>query len=170
MTTTEVTPAGVVALGKTKVCIYPTQAGSVPTVAELAAGVNVSFYIPGGEFPIDVTQNTGQDVRLGSVQVFDVLGQKSYQIPDIQYIADIQTFGSGTPATVFVDGYTGFIAVRYGLLATVDWIVAQKVDSYPVTLGARTKNKTTQDEFGKFVFVQKVVVSGTANLDLAIAA
>jgi hypothetical protein len=170
MASTEVQPAGVVALGKTKVAIIPTIAGAIPTTTELFAGVNISFYIPGGEFPLDVTQNTGQDVRLGSVQVFDVLGQKSYQVPDIQYVADMQTFGAGTPATVLVDGYAGFLVVRYGILATTDWATTQKVDWYPVTLGARWKTKTTTDEFGKFTFTQKVVVSGTATTDVTIAA
>lgn len=171
MTTTEVTPAGVAALGKTKVAFIPTQAGAVPTVSELGAGINVSFYIPGSELPIDVTQNTGQDVRLGSVQVFDVLGQKSYQVPDIQYVVDPQTPGSGTPAAVLVEGYTGYLIVRYGILATTDWATTQKgVNSFPVTLGARLIGKTSADEFGKFTYIQKVVVSGAASLEQTIAA
>ncbi len=171
MATTEVTPAGVAALGKVKVAFIPAQAGSIPTTAELGAAgaTNMSFYIPGSDWTTDVTQNTGQDVRLGSVQVFDVLGQISYQIPDIQYIVDVQTPGSTTPAAYLTVGATGFLIVRYGILATTDWAVAQKVDSFPVTLGARVKTKTSQDEFGKITYTQKVVVSGTANLDVAIA-
>lgn len=168
MPTTEVNPAGVTALGKTKVAFIPAQAGTIPTTTELAAGINVSFYIPGGQFPITANQNTGNDVRLGSVQVYDVLGQKSYSISDISYIADVQTPGTGTPAAVLVDGYTGFLVMRFGVLATTDWAVANKVDSYPVTLGARVKSETTQDEFGKFTYIQKIVVSGVANFDVAI--
>lgn len=170
MPTTEVNPAGVTALGKTKVAFFPTMVGAGPTVAEIAAGVNISFYIPGGEFPINPNQNTGNDVRLGSVQVYEVLGQKTYQIPDVSYIVDPQTPGTGTPAAVLVDGYTGFLAVRYGLLVPVDWTIAQKIDVYPITLGARAKGKTTQDEFGKFTVVQKIVVSGAAIFDFALAA
>lgn len=173
MATTEVNPSGVAALGKTKVAFVTTLASAVAvTTAELAAAgaVNMSFYIPGSEFPVDVTQNTGQDVRLGSVQVFDVLGQISYQIPDVSYIVDVQTPGSTTPAGVLTVGLDGYLIVRYGILATTDWTVADKVDIFPVTMGARVKSKTTTDEFGKFTYIQKVVVRSTATQNFAIAA
>lgn len=162
MATTEVQPTGVTALGKTKVAIIPAAASiAAITQAELGAGINISWYIPGSNYSYTVEQNTGQDVRLGAVQVFDVLGQERIVFEDLQYIHDPQTPGSGTPAATFVDGYTGFIVIRYGILASTDWAATQKYHAYPITLGARTVAKTSDDEFGKFVYSQKIVVTGT---------
>lgn len=172
MATTEVTPAGVAALGKIKVAFVPAIASiAAPTTAvEMAAGINVSFYIPGGDFPVTIDQNTGDDVRLGSVQVYETLGQQKTVVPDITYIFDPQTPGSGTPAATLVDGYTGFIVIRYGILATTDWASTQKVVVHQVTLGARSIGKTEDGEFGKFAYIQKVVTSGASNWAAALAA
>lgn len=171
MATTEVTPAGVPALGRTKVAWVPAIAGAIPTTTELGAAgaTNLSFYIPGGQFPIVGNQNTGTDVRLGSVQVFGRLGQETFTLPDIQYVTDVQTPGTTTPAAYMTDGSTGFLVVRYGILATTDWTIADKIDWFPVTLGVRWKTETTQDEFGLFTYTQKAVVTGAAHLNVVIA-
>lgn len=171
MATTEVTPAGVAALGTLKVCIAPTVASmAAPTVAEITAGVNFGYYVPGSEFTVTLDQDTGQDVRLGSTIVFDQFGQQHISIDELRYIFDPQTPGTSNPAATFVDGYTGYLIRRYGISIDTDWAASQKVKVDKIKLGGRIEGKTSDDQFGLWVYVQKIIMNGTSNVAGVVAA
>jgi hypothetical protein len=171
MATTEVTPAGVASLATLKVAIVPTIAVlTAPTVAEIGAGVNFAFYVPGSDLGVTLDQDTGQDVRLGSSVVFDQFGQEHITIDDLRYIFDPQTPGSSNPAAVFVDGYSGYLVRRYGLAVGTDWVAAQKVKVDTIKLGGRIESKTSDDQFGLWCYVQKIITTGTSNVSATIAA
>jgi hypothetical protein len=171
MATTEVTPAGVASLATLKVAIIPVCASlAAPTVAEIGAGVNFAFYVPGTDLGIGLDQNTGQDVRLGSSIVFDQFGQQHITIEDLRYIFDPQTPGTSNPAATFVDGYSGYLVRRYGIAVSTDWAASQKVKVDTIKLGGRIETKTSDDEFGLWAYVQKIITTGTSNVAGTIAA
>ena len=101
MATTEISPVGTRAQGATKVGFFAgalSAAGAISLASDIghAGFLNLSFYIPGNTIPITGSQNKGTDQRLGSTQLFEALGVKNWTVPDLQYIEDVTSSGSGS--------------------------------------------------------------------------
>lgn len=172
-----VIPVGVKAEGTLKVAYVPTIATpTAPTVVEVTAAgaLDVSFFFTAGNFKPGGDQARGEDRRVGSKQTFEVLGREKPTIADLEYIIDPQA-AAATPTNkameLFQAGVSGFFVVRYGLDAELtDFLAAQKVDVWPITLGAQFKVELADnDEFAKIRMKQPVAVTGLVRKQAALA-
>lgn len=177
MATTEVSPAGIVAVGKTKVGFFAGTLAS-STAISLASDVghagflNIGFYIPGtlGDWNPAVAQNKTSDPRLSSAVNYESLGAATWSIPDITYVEDVTGAGTGVAKGLLVEGTAGVMLVRYGLSAPTDWATTQRAYAFPCLLGKRFVVTSQSDEGGKFAYRQVVAVTGAAVEDTAITA
>lgn len=172
-------PTGVSARGNDSVIWVPALADPTsPKVTELtgAAAVNISCALIG--FSPSVDQATFTDTRLCSKQTFNRMGQATYSIDTLNYVYDPQTAGAVTPNpnNVAYDhlkaGQTGFFVHRRGLDArSVDVTAAQKVNVYPVELGAQSDVPLDPSAEGALIqCAQNVSVIGQVVRDVAITA
>lgn len=175
MATTEVTPAGVKAIGKTKVGFFAgsvAAAGAVSLASDIghAGFLNVSFYIPGtlNDWHPSVTQGALSDVRLGASITYQSPDIPSWDIPPLRIIEDPQGAGTGTPKGLLTEGTLGTLIVRYGLASTTDWALSQKVWAWYVLLGKRSIIESTSDNGANFAYQVPVYVQGTAIEEVAI--
>jgi hypothetical protein len=176
MATTEVSPTGTVAVGKTKVGVFAgalTAQGSISLATDIghAGFLNVSFYIPGGlgDWNPAVEQNKFTDPRLGSPQDFEAFGTANWKIPDLKLIEDMQGTGTGTPKGLVVEGTAMTLVLRYGIAASTDWaITTQRAWSWPIVIGKRYVALNDTAEGGKYCLVCPIVVTGTATEDVVI--
>jgi len=134
-----------------------------PTVAELNAGTSLtSFITPDG---LDISWATGKvdTGNLGSTQNAAAAGRRT---PDM----NITFHHDGTVDTAYnlmVYRASGFIVIRYGILATTAWTVGDKVETYPVQVGQTTQTKPAPD--GTWDFMAPIMVTSDANTRAVVA-
>lgn len=170
-------PEGVSAEGNIKVEFVPTFVDlEAPKVTEVKAtgSVAISRYIT-NEFGVGGEQATGEDRRLESKRVFQVLGRLTNSIPPIEYVYDPQADPGDLDNKAYdtlKQDVKGFLVVRYGLDAQeIDWAATQKVDIVPVTCGAQIKlGNAGADEFAKLRIQQTFAIRGLPVEDVALAA
>ena len=154
-------PVGVSAQGNTAVAFTTTMTSTTaPKIADITAvgSITLSCYLT--DFNLTGSQNSGTDSRLCSKQLFEAPGFETYSVEDLVYITDPQGSSATDAEAIMVDGAVGWLVERLGIDATLtDWVVGQKVNVIPVTLGVRWPTKTSSDEFGKFALTQKVFVT-----------
>lgn len=169
-------PEGVDAQGNESLLWVPAIADtSAPKLTELTAtgAVNVSCAVRG--FSPTAEQGTSEDIRLCSTESFENPGRVKNSIDDLDYVYDPQAADGSTTNKhyeVLVQGAKGFLVDRRGFNAQTEALaVGQKVDVYPVTLGAqRRKAVDPSAEGGKFEISQKPFVSGPVAKDAVLVA
>jgi hypothetical protein len=173
---TVVYPEGVRARGNESVIFVPTILDPTePTVAELTAvGVaNISCFLTG--FSPQGNQDSVEDRRLCSEQIFEDPGDVSVSIDNLEYVYYPQA-ASAVPENkayeVLKKDVVGYLVDRRGLNArTVAIAAAQKVDVYPVRLGEQFRMPLDPGEQGgKFRITQKAFVTGPYEYDAVVAA
>lgn len=142
--TTLVIPPGVPSDGYVKVAFVPAMANiDTPSVAEIGAAgsVDLSCYLTRDGFQPDAEESTQAEERLCSKEVFETFGPTKWTIQDLTYVYDVQNDASVSNKAykTLVPGTQGYLVVRWGKDAEIDWTVADKVDVYPVELGQRRK-------------------------------
>ncbi|MFC0623236.1 phage tail tube protein [Kribbella deserti] len=168
-------PPGIKAEGASTVVFVPTLADPADVVlAEVTGGLDVSYFLKGGQFQPGGDQPKGDDRRYGSKETFEVLGRDKPSIADIQYVIDPQA-AAATPENeayeTFKAGVTGFFIIRWGLDVDAAFAAAQVVDVWPVMFGAQRKTPIAEnDEFAVLTATQSVAVTGRVEYDVPIAA
>lgn len=173
---TVVFPDGVRSRGNETLIFVPTiTAPAAPTVAELTAvtAVNISCYV--SAFSPTGTQESAEDTRLCSEQIFEDPGDVAITIEPVEYVYEPQAApasATNKAYDVMKNGVTGYLVDRRGLNArTVAVAAAQKVDIYPVRLGEQFRVPLDPgQQGGKFRITQKPFVTGPYLYDVAVVA
>lgn len=173
---TVVFPDGVRSRGNESVIFVATLVDpTAPKLTELNAvtSVNVSCYVTG--FSPQVTQESAQDVRLCSEQIFEDPGDVQVAIDNIEYVyypqATVPT-ANNKAYELLKNGVAGYLIDRRGLNArTAALAVGQLVDVYPVRLGEQARLALDpSQQGGKFRITQKPFVTGPYEYDVALVA
>lgn len=139
-------PPAVSSTATVKLKWVPTIAGIATPVISLATDINAAgaldleCYLK-ENFTPDVKSETVEDQRMCSKQMFSAPGTYTYTIAELVMVYDPQNaaaIGNKAYATL-MSGASGFLVARWGLDVDTVYVVAQKVDIYPVTLGRRVK-------------------------------
>lgn len=169
-----VIPPGVAADGAVKVqfvtAIADLAAPKVATEVKAVSSVEASCLLTKDGFTPGAETSSASDERLCSKQLFEDYGTVTYTIDVLTYIYDVQNPSSASNKlyAAMPEGTTGFLVVRWGLDADVDWAAAQIVDVYPVKLGPQIKQPPETNS--KLKVQQKPFVTGPIQEDVAVAA
>lgn len=174
---TVVFPEGVRSRGNETVIFVTTLADpEAPTVTELTsatAAANISCFLSG--FSPTGAQESAEDVRLCSEQIFEDPGDVSVSIDNIEYVYYPQAVAAdpnNKPYELMKNGVTGYLIDRRGLNARTSALAAaQIVDVYQVRLGEQFRLPVDpSQQGGKFRITQKPFVTGPYYYDVPIAA
>lgn len=173
-------PEGVEGEGTIKIVAVPAVADlDAPTVAELTAGtaVDLSCYVTSDGFQPTSEQESRTDRRLCSTQVLAVPGSITYTVGDLVYIYDPQAAAADPENEAYeylAPGASRYIVVRWGLAYDTAFASGQKVDVYPVTMGAQRKNAPVTGAGGgegtsKLTVTQSSFLRAPAEIDAIVA-
>jgi hypothetical protein len=129
---------------------------AAPTVAEGNAGTSIhGFITPDG---LKITWATGSvDAgNLGSTQNSQVAGRRSPSI-EVTFHHDGVV---DTAYNLMVYRNSGFLLLRYGVLATTAWTIADKVEAYPIQIGQTSQVPPGPD--GTWDFTVPMLVTSDA--------
>lgn len=145
-------------------------AGSgIPTTTELNAvsSEELSCYITGEGLNWETSENTIEDPRLCSKQVFQARGDFTDSL-EITYVFNPASAADNKAALKLVAGVKGFIALRWAVDVENVWAIANIIDVVPVEAGQ--PRKMTAARNGVHRIVQKLYVTGTVLRDVALIA
>lgn len=171
---TVVYPEGVRSRGNESVLFVPVILDPLaPKLTELNAvgAVNISCWLSG--FQPQGSQESAEDRRLCSQQIFEDPGDVQISIDNIEYVyypqATAPTANNKAYEILKLDA-TGYIVDRRGLNArTAVLAITQLVDIYPVRLGEQFRQAVDPtQQGGKFRISQKAFVTGPYYYDSAI--
>jgi len=172
---TVVFPDGVRSRGNESLIFTTVLVPTAPSVATLNAvtAVNVSCYVT--NFAPTGSQESSEDPRLCSEQIFESPGDIAVAIDNVEYIyypqATVPT-ANNKAYELMKNGVSGWMVDRRGLNArTAALAVGQLVDIYPVTLGEQFRMPLDPgQQGGKFRITQKPFVTGPYAYDVALVA
>lgn len=161
--TTEI-PEWIAAEGNVSIYYLPAAADlSKITMAEFAAGVDITCYLPTAWEGITGEQNKVEQTRMCLKESFEVLGKIKRSISDFT-ATYLPQAGPDDPAnkvkTMMAGGSNGVIAVRYGVEAITPIEVGQTYDAIRVTNGLQNKNTTASEEGAPLTYTQSVSAQG----------
>jgi hypothetical protein len=163
-------PTGVAANGNVRVQWVNTIADpTAPTATELnaAGGIDLSCVLTA--FGTGYSQETSEDVRICSTQVFQSPGSITYTVEDIEYIVtpqDDSPTGENKAAIQLTPGEAGFFVFRWGTTYSTAFAADDVVDVYPASLGGSAK---VYERNAKIRARQGVIVTAPgAQLDVAV--
>lgn len=165
-------PPGVDAEARINAIFAPTNSLSVATLNG-ATAVELTCYLTKGTLGISAETETGTDERECTAQVFEVLGNTTWTVNDLEYVWETQAAAS-SPTNKAYDtlkkGTTGFLVLRFGKDVDTAPAVGDKVWRIPVTLGAQVPKQREGNAAEKLKITQKVVVSGNVVQDAVLIA
>lgn len=135
-------PPGVDANGRRNIVFVPTQTLSVATLG--TDGVELACYLSKGNFGVTPSTERGTDDRECTTQSAEVLGNTTYAMDALEYVYEPQDDGTSTTNEAYnalTPGTTGYIIERLGVANDTALTAGDKVNVYPVTLGARVPRK-----------------------------
>ena len=166
-------PTGVAANGNVKVVWVNTIADpAAPTATELnaAGAVDLSCVLTSDGFATGFSQETAEDARLCSTDVFQSPGAITYSIEDLVYIVtpqDDSPTGENKASIQLTPGEVGFLVVRWGMEYDDTFAADQVVDVFPGSLGGKAK---VYERNAKIKARQGFIVTAPgAQLDVAVA-
>lgn len=133
--TTGTRPVAVAADGNVRIFFISTITLSAPTVAQLTAGQEMSYYLTTDGFQPAVDEQTITDERMGDQQTFENRGRHTYSLQNVRYVFNTPSAANDEAALLLAAGTTGYFVVRWGLDADTAWVAAQKIDIFPVVMG-----------------------------------
>lgn len=163
-------PVGMSTNGTILALFVPTIASpAAPTVTELTAGtvVDLSCYITGDGLSTEVSENSVEDPRLCSKQVFEARGDFSNTL-ELTYVYNTTSAPDDEARIALAPGTAGYIVLRYGLDSDEAIAAADLVDVYPVEMGAQRKNTPARNSV--HTISQKPFITGTVHRDVAVQA
>jgi hypothetical protein len=173
---TVVYPDGVRSRGNESIIFVPVLvAPTAPKLTELNAvtACNLSCFLSG--FAPQGTQDSVEDTRLCSEQIFEDPGDIAVSIDNLEYVYYPQATTADPNNKAYdtlVNGATGFLVDRRGLNArTAPLAIGQQVDVYPVRLGEQFRMPLDPGaQGGKFRITQKAFVTGPYAYDAVLVA
>jgi hypothetical protein len=148
---------------------------TAPKLTELNAvtSVNVSCFLSG--FQPQGSQDSAEDRRLCSEQIFEDPGDVAISIDNIEYVYYPQSTAPdplNKAYEILQNGVAGYLVDRRGLNArTAALAIGQKVDVYPVRMGEQFRQAVDPSaQGGKFRISQKAFVTGPYEYDCALVA
>lgn len=154
--------------GKTRVYWVPTISNiAAPTVAELNAGLNLTYRITrDGLMGFEPTTAKVDLASLGDT--FDIVSAGTDSFGDTGLRLKRQTPVAGdTVYTTLVKGATGYIAIRRDVDRDTAWTAAQLCEVYPVTCGRRKRLAPEQNTVTRYEV--PTMVSSEPQLDAVVA-
>lgn len=170
-----VIPPGVDAEGSVKVAWVPAlTTPASPKLTELTAtgALDISCYLVDDNFKPSAEQETSEDKRLCTKEVFETLGRVKWSIDNLIYVWDPQDPDSvsNKAKAAMQQGLTGFLVARWGkdVEAFPDFAVGDIVDVFTVGLGPQVPQPPEANS--KLKVSQKPTVNGPVYQDRALVA
>lgn len=173
---TVVTPEGTPTLGNFKIIAAPSVANpAAPTVAELAAGLDLSCYLLVDGWNPAGTQGKGQRKRrLCSKRSAERLNAVQWAGPTLGYIHDPTTNDAATgneARELLVEGALIYFLERQGLDAEDEAIAAtNRGRMHYLELGEQMESGDATDENGEFYVMQETAYVGNGPTVCVVAA
>lgn len=163
MTTTTVYPEGTPTLGNTKikaaVAVEDLTAPKLATEINAATSVDISCFVyPAGWNPTGAQGKGTKPLRLCTKSQRDSLNRVSWTAPTLQYVYDPQGADAapGNEAKeLLVEGAEVVIIERRGIDSDDPFVVAERVRSHHLRLGAQIPSGDLTDENGEFFMTQE---------------
>lgn len=160
-------PPGVDAAGRRNAIFTPTSTLSVATLTG-ATSVELICYLTKGSLGVSASQERGKDERECTTQVFEVLGNTTWSVDDLEYVWEPQAAALAATNKAYdtlKKGTTGFLTIRFGLANDAALVAAQKVWQFPITVSDQVPKKPDGAAAEKLKIVQAVVVTGNVVQD-----
>lgn len=137
-----------------------------PTVAEWAAGDDITYYLTADGWTPGGDQATVTDDRLTNPTTFEQPGKVSDSL-DVVYITNPATPADDVAALTLTQNAKGFVVARKAVLYGATGATTQKVTVYPVTCGVQ--RELPPEANGVFKIGQKLFVTNAVRRNVAIA-
>lgn len=163
-------PTSVTSNGTTLVLLVPTIANlAAPTVAELTAGsvVDLSCYITGDGLSTEVTENTIDDPRLCSKQIYSQPGDQSNSL-ELTYVFNPASPDDDEARLALTEGSQDYVVIRWAMDSDTAIAAGQEVDIYPKLAGVQRKIPVARNSVHRIT--QRMHVTGEVLRDVAVAA
>jgi len=160
-------PPGVDAAGRRNAIFTPTQSLSIAVLGG-ATSVELICYLAKGTLGVAAETERGTDDRECATQTFEVLGNTTWTVNDLEYVWEPQAAALAANNKAYetlVQGTTGFLTIRFGITNDTALAVGQKVWQFPVTLGAQVPRTPEGSAGEKLKIVQAVVVTNNVVKD-----
>jgi len=167
---TQSMPAAVNTNGTMLTLFVPAIANpSAPTKAELTAGtvLDLSCYVTGDGLATETTENTIEDPRLCSKQVFEARGDYTDTL-ELTYVFNPEQPTDDQARITLRPGTRGYIVLRWAVDSELPVDTGDQVDVYPVDFGVQRKQAPTRN--GQHRITQKAFVTGPVRRDVAVVA
>lgn len=163
-------PTGVDAEGMLKIVWTPTKTLSVAVLTG-ATAVELSCYLIKDTFGLAAETETGTDERVCSKEVYETQGKTKWSFESLDYVWTPQAAAldaNNKAYETLKQGTPGYLTVRWGKDVDIALTVADKVDQFPINVGAQVRRKPEAN--GKLRIEQRVFVTGQADLDKVLIA
>ncbi|MFI1194085.1 hypothetical protein ACH4T9_12620 [Micromonospora sp. NPDC020750] len=142
---------------------------AAPKVTELNAGtvLDLSCYLSGDGLTTETSENTVDDPRLCSKQIFESRGDFTDTL-GITYVFNPESPDDDEARIALAPGTQGNIVLRWAVDSEAAVAIADLVDVYPVEMGIQRKN--TPGRNGVHKITQKPFVIGAVRRDVAVVA
>lgn len=128
-------PTAVAADGNVRIFWVTTITLSAPTVAQLTAGTELSYYLTPDGFSPTTDEQEITDDRLADTQTYENRGRHRFGLGNIRYVTNPAAPTHDVAAVTLVDNVAGYMVVRWGMDADTAWAADQLVDIFPVRMG-----------------------------------
>jgi hypothetical protein len=142
---------------------------AAPKVTEINAvsSVDLSCYLTGDGLTTDTSENSIEDPRLCSKQVYESRGDFTDML-EFTYVFNPASADDDEARLALPPGTQGFIVLRWGVDSEDAFATGDLVDVYPVEMGAQRKNTPARNAVHKIT--QKPFVTGKVHRDVAVVA
>lgn len=142
---------------------------AAPTIAELTAGsvVDLSCYLTADGFNTSTQENSVEDTRLCTKQVFESPGDFTQSL-ELTYVYNTLSVDDDKARATLVPGNNGHIVARYGLDPEDAISVGDVVDVFTFIAGKRRKNTVARNT--KHNMTQKMFLQDVTRDDVTVVA
>jgi len=142
---------------------------AAPKVTEINAGtsLDLSCYLTGDGLTTETSENTTEDPRLCSKQIFEARGDYTDTM-EITYVFNPASPDDDEARLALPAGTSGFFVIRWAVDSEDAVATADLVDVIPVEMGVQRKNTPTRN--GVHKITQKPFITGKVYRDVAVVA
>lgn len=140
-----------------------------PTITELTAGtvVDLSCYLTGDGFSPEVSENTTEDVRLCTKQIFENPGDFSESL-ELTYVYSNLDEDEDEARIALTEGVVAHLVARYGVDPEDSISTGDIVDVFGFKAGRRRKNTPARNSV--HTITQKLFLNDITRHDVAVVA
>lgn len=142
---------------------------AAPTIAEVTAGtvVDLSCYLTADGFSTSIQENTVEDTRLCTKQVFENPGDRNEQL-ELSYVYNTLDADEDQARIGLTAGVQKFIVARYGVDPEDAISVGDIVDVFSFRAGAQRKNTPARNSV--HTITQKMFINDVVRHDVTVVA